>query len=160
MWSQSLFFAALSGLYASLASVCGKLALSSHVAEHWLKLLPDSLRIPIVSLELLSLGVLLEVSCVFLIEWSLRIAGLLGLIYFNASMLSTFAKALATSDSTVTATGTNFAFNFFFSGISGLVVFNEPVVNRWWLGASLMLLGVLLINRDASKRQDEQQHLD
>jgi drug/metabolite transporter (DMT)-like permease len=33
------------------------------------------------------------------------------------------------------------------------VVFGEPVMDRWWLGASLMLLGVVMINRDAARRQ-------
>jgi hypothetical protein len=72
MWNHSLGYAALSGLYASLASVCGKLALSSHVAHHWLRTLPVTLHTPYFSVELRVLSTVLDVSFAFLLQWLIR----------------------------------------------------------------------------------------
>jgi len=73
-----------------------------------------------------------------------------GLVFaFNAVMWTLFVKSLQRTSSVV-ATITNTASNFFFTAVSGWLLFGENLPASWWCGASLVVAGLLLINWDHS----------
>ncbi|KAJ1949315.1 hypothetical protein IWQ62_006753 [Dispira parvispora] len=74
-----------------------------------------------------------------------------GLIFAcNALMWAMFSKALHKADSSVTVTVYNTAVNFCLTAVLGRLAFNEPLCLRWWFGASLILLGSVLMSQSSS----------
>lgn len=49
------------------------------------------------------------------------------------------------SPSTVISVVSATASNFFFSGVFGFLFFSEPLALQWWLGATLIMSGLLII---------------
>ncbi|XP_031477117.1 uncharacterized protein LOC116248461 [Nymphaea colorata] len=55
--------------------------------------------------------------------------------------------------SSLQATVTNFATNFLASGISGFILFREPLSSQWFLGAFLILLGVFVMSKSSIEKK-------
>ncbi|KAI9483075.1 MAG: hypothetical protein EXX96DRAFT_129645 [Benjaminiella poitrasii] len=73
----------------------------------------------------------------------------------NSVMWTTFTKALNAAPSSVQVSIVNGAVNFSTSAMLGYVVFDEPLSLKWWLGASFILSGTVLLSQ--SQKRIEQQ---
>lgn len=62
----------------------------------------------------------------------------------NGLMLSCFVKGLHETDS-LTATVTSAAVNFMLSAVGGFLFFQEQLSTRWFLGATVILVGVAFL---------------
>ncbi|KAL6770589.1 hypothetical protein ACKKBF_B31850 [Auxenochlorella protothecoides x Auxenochlorella symbiontica] len=74
-----------------------------------------------------------------------------GLVLCNILGLALFHRTLAHTSS-LFATAASTAANMVFSGILGRAVFGEPLRAWWWAGASIMLLGVTVLQAAATQR--------
>ncbi|KAI7890414.1 uncharacterized protein EV154DRAFT_386562, partial [Mucor mucedo] len=121
-------FAIISGFFAALSSVFAKL-FSDERTELFLSSIADQLDlVPEKSSFLVARGV-----CFALI------------FACNSIMWTTFTKALNAAPSSVQVSIVNGAVNFSASAILGYLVFNEPLALRWWIGASFILAGTILL---------------
>ncbi|KAI8099526.1 uncharacterized protein BX664DRAFT_321512 [Halteromyces radiatus] len=90
----------------------------------------------------------------------LAIRGICFLLIFgcNSLMWTLFTKALHDAPSSIQVTIINGAMNLATSAIMGWIIFQEPLALRWWIGASFMLAGTILISqsqkRMAEKKKD------
>ncbi|KAF9583551.1 hypothetical protein BGW38_009196 [Lunasporangiospora selenospora] len=66
----------------------------------------------------------------------------------NAAMWTLFTKALNRSQSSATITVINSSANFCITALLGYVLFSEPLALQWWFGASLIVLGGVLVGTD------------
>ncbi|XP_071785335.1 transmembrane protein 42-like [Asterias amurensis] len=73
------------------------------------------------------------------------------LFLFNAIMWTLFVKSLQLSRSSLEATITNSSANFFFSAVIGHLVFGEALSWTWWLGSSIIVLGLWMIHKGSNK---------
>ncbi|KAF0697380.1 Aste57867_11932 [Aphanomyces stellatus] len=76
--------------------------------------------------------------------WGMRvvhIAFFVAMLLSNTFMLSFFVRGLHETDS-LTATITSSAANFVTTAVVGYVVFHEQLPLQWWLGASVILMGM------------------
>ncbi|KAF9985644.1 hypothetical protein BGZ65_010286 [Modicella reniformis] len=72
-----------------------------------------------------------------------------GLIFIcNAAMWTLFTKALNRSKSSATVTVINSASNFCLTAMLGYALFSEPLALQWWFGASLIVIGSVLVSSD------------
>ena len=78
---------------------------------------------------------------------TLRAISLVALIALNSAMLSFFVKALR-EDGSVVGTTLNMCANVSATSLLGFVLFNEAerMTPKWFLGASLVLVGVFCIS--------------
>ncbi|CEG47124.1 uncharacterized protein PHALS_03777 [Plasmopara halstedii] len=91
----------------------------------------------------------------FIISSAVRILCLALMLGTNGLMLSCFVKSLHETDS-LTATVTSAAVNFMLSGAGGFFFFQEHLPARWFLGASLILVGMgFLLHGDATEDDSE-----
>ncbi|KAL5706567.1 hypothetical protein ACHQM5_024717 [Ranunculus cassubicifolius] len=74
------------------------------------------------------------------------------IIFFNISMWGCYVNSLKALSS-LQATVTNFATNFLSSGLAGFFLFNEPMSARWFLGAVLIVLGVLVLSKSSVEKK-------
>ncbi|CAO3611449.1 unnamed protein product [Mucor hiemalis] len=74
----------------------------------------------------------------------------------NSIMWTTFTKALNAAPSSVQVSIVNGAVNFSTSAILGYVVFNEPLALRWWIGASFILAGTILLSQSQKRLEEEE----
>ncbi|GLE01571.1 hypothetical protein PINS_up010401 [Pythium insidiosum] len=91
----------------------------------------------------------------------LRVASLALMLATNAAMLGFFVQGLHETDS-LTATVTSAAVNFMLSAAGGRVLFGEHLPAQWFLGATLILVGMgCLLHGDAedddTKKKKEKQ---
>ncbi|KAK7873358.1 hypothetical protein R5R35_011389 [Gryllus longicercus] len=77
----------------------------------------------------------------------LKIILLLAMFLSNACVWTFFVKALHSSKSSLSATVTSSATNYFCSALAGYLFFNEVTSLLWWAGTSLIIIGILVINR-------------
>lgn len=59
-----------------------------------------------------------------------------------------------------TQTSSTHGFAFIVQALVGVVLFNESLSLRWWMGASLIVLGLLLIHRANRKDSHEMHKVD
>ncbi|XP_063604511.1 transmembrane protein 42-like [Penaeus indicus] len=132
-------YAVVSGLFAALASLCGKYAMASSEAQD----LCEATLTAFNSEE----DVIKKID--FLCD---QYAVVLRVLFFglmvgvNCIMWTTFTKALRFSSTSLEATITNTAANFFFTAILGQVLFGEVVRSLWWMGTVLIISGLLLMH--------------
>ncbi|KAK3729572.1 hypothetical protein QZH41_017188 [Actinostola sp. cb2023] len=75
---------------------------------------------------------------------------------FNALMWTLFVKSLRKCSSTAVATVTNTGSNLVCTAILGIVFFGETQTMKWWIGASMIIMGLVLIHHsNKSKRMDD-----
>lgn len=68
-------------------------------------------------------------------------------IVFNIAMWALFTAALTRSSSTTRVSIVNVSSNFFITAILGAIIFVEKLPPGWWLGASLLAAGNVVIGR-------------
>ena len=128
-------YAIKSGFLAASASVAGK-----------------------VTFDFSSISLVSRLAGNFLID-ELSVRGLFFLLMLavNSWMLSSYVFAMEISSSALTPTVVNFATNFIFSVVFSVLFFSEggnSLKNeKWWLGASLIISGVVLILADNRKNR-------
>ncbi|EMC91970.1 hypothetical protein BAUCODRAFT_79125 [Baudoinia panamericana UAMH 10762] len=66
---------------------------------------------------------------------------------FNAVMWGLFTRALTLATSTVRVSVINTSANFMLTAVLGLAIFRESLPALWWLGASLLVAGSVIIGR-------------
>ncbi|KAH9426308.1 hypothetical protein DERP_010875 [Dermatophagoides pteronyssinus] len=127
----------LSGLFASLASVFGKIATSSKICQSYLQSIlsiytddDDSNEIQI-----------------WLIR-AIQILAFAAMILVNSIMWTQFSLALAHSRYTIQVTTVNTVTNFICSAIFGIIIFNETITIQWTIGITLILIGIILLKRN------------
>ncbi|SAM05862.1 hypothetical protein [Absidia glauca] len=146
MGSSFIPFAVLSGFFAALSSVFAKLftderttTLVATLSTYFSKYYP------------LSSGV--DDTHVFL----LVIRGICFLLIFgcNSLMWTLFTKALHDAPSSIQVTIVNGAMNLATSAILGFLVFQEPLALRWWIGASFMLAGTIMVSQSQKRLENK-----
>ncbi|EER24206.1 hypothetical protein CPC735_055760 [Coccidioides posadasii C735 delta SOWgp] len=63
----------------------------------------------------------------------------------NITMWALFTRALTAASSSTQVTITNTTANFLVTAILGMVVFRERVAPLWWLGATIMATGCIIV---------------
>ena len=66
---------------------------------------------------------------------------------FNALMWTLFTMALTRAASTTRVSLINTSFNFLLTAVSGWLVFGEKLPPLWWVGASGLVVGNVVIGR-------------
>ncbi|XP_061162515.1 transmembrane protein 42-like [Saccostrea echinata] len=133
---RGLMLAVSAGIMAALGSVSAKLATSDHI-------LMDTCQI------IFRIGICHQLSLL------MRIVFFAMIFVCNGMMWTLFTKSLQFCSSTAEATVTNTASNFLISALIGVALFNETLSLRWWIGASLIVTGLLLIHRANRKESEE-----
>ncbi|KAG0044206.1 hypothetical protein BGZ83_010556 [Gryganskiella cystojenkinii] len=154
--STAIPTAILAGTFAALASVFAKLTLDARTVE-FLHHACNTFLAPTTpyctSLFIAKEG---ETSPVVVAVRS----ACFGLIFIcNAAMWTLFTKALNRSKSSATVTVINSAANFCLTAVLGYALFSEPLAMQWWFGASLIVMGSVLVSTDeantTSKKKKE-----
>ncbi|CAO3639450.1 unnamed protein product [Mucor fragilis] len=137
--SSFIPFAIISGFFAALSSVFAKLfsdertaVFHSYISGHF-HVVPEHTSL------LITRGV-----CFALI------------FVCNSVMWTTFTKALNAATSSVQVSIVNGAVNFSASAILGYLVFDEPLALRWWIGASFILAGTILLSQSQRRLEEEE----
>ncbi|XP_064393569.1 transmembrane protein 42-like [Halichondria panicea] len=128
------------GLCAALASVNSKLALDQNGTT-------IKLAVPCNWLS--------KQNCFFMVI-VLRCVCVILMLVFNAAMWALFVRALNRCSSTVEAAAVNSVSNFFFTAVFGKLLFGEVLALLWWLGASVILFGLVMINYGSSDQVTQQ----
>ncbi|XP_066289811.1 transmembrane protein 42-like [Branchiostoma lanceolatum] len=136
------------GLFAALASVCAKVAMATEEAAATCQVLVYQVSLLLQHEQ----GDGSEVVCELVLTYFRIIC--FGMVFvLNAVMWVFFTKALAICKSSVEATVTNTAANFFFSGVLGRVLFHEALSLLWYVGASCIVVGLLFIHRGSDTEE-------
>jgi drug/metabolite transporter (DMT)-like permease len=141
--------AAGAGLSAATASVLGKLAGSPadgrvvFWVRHGTRLLTGGLGI--------AAGGGFEDAVV----WGFRALCIAAMLGANGVMWSLFVRAMAGSTS-VRASVINNASNYFLSGTAGWLLFGELLPPMWWLGASFICVGLVLVLSDQPSKEESE----
>ncbi|KAK2189000.1 hypothetical protein NP493_118g04026 [Ridgeia piscesae] len=134
------------GFCAALASVCAKLAMSPEIILHLCYQMLGSDNKQTTSETATS-----HICDLMLVYVRFTFFGLIFL--FNALMWTVFVKSLQTCSSSLEATVTNTAANFFFTAVIGWGFFHESLSLLWWIGSSLTITGLVLIHRGMAKEK-------
>jgi drug/metabolite transporter (DMT)-like permease len=94
-------------------------------------------------------------SCEILVSIA-RLSCLGLMLAANGLMLSFFVKGLHETDS-LTATVTSAAVNFMLSAAGGLLFFQELLPARWFVGATIILVGVAFLLHGDAKPKPKQE---
>ncbi|KAL6061158.1 hypothetical protein QOT17_013075 [Balamuthia mandrillaris] len=160
-----LLFAALAGSCAAMASVFGKLAMDSSIAQNtWLPLAGWSLTTlnTTSSFSLDDNAILFSVldHSISLLDGVVITLRLLcfGLFFLsNLLMWNMFVKSLNNTSSSLVPTVINTATNFFLSAVLAWLLFDESLSWSWAFGASFILVGLVLISRSTTEEEEEKQ---
>ncbi|CAG8445279.1 14719_t:CDS:2 [Funneliformis caledonium] len=141
-------FSILSGTFAALASVFAKLFTDARtfvVAQYLCNIIVNE-------------------NCEDILNETIRVKFLriccFGSIFIcNTLMWTFFTKALNKSSSSLQVTVLNTATNFCMTAVLGNIIFGEILSLQWWIGASLIVIGTLLVNdrKDQMKNKDKRQ---
>lgn len=74
-------------------------------------------------------------------------------VLFNVTMWGCYVNSLKALSS-LQATVTNFATNFLTSGLAGYFLFEEALSFRWFAGAMLIVVGVLVLSKSSIERKE------
>ncbi|XP_018009507.1 transmembrane protein 42-like [Hyalella azteca] len=135
-------YAIISGVYAALGAMFGKLAMTSHEA---IDLCTDILVLSAVADP--------HVPCNNWGLW-LRIAAFLLMVTMNTLMFVVLTKAFRFCSTSIEATITSAAANFLFTGILGKGLFGEEVTGVWWLGLVFILCGLMLLHHTNAAKEE------
>lgn len=153
---QGMFLALAAGFLAASASLCGKFSMTSTEALLTCKSLlgfyyfevnvDDNMNVrPNDHNFIMQQAEQLHHTCLqFLMTF--RALFFVFMILCNTIMWTVFTKSLHFCKSTLEATVTNTAANFFFTAIYGQVLFREVLSVMWWSGTGLIIIGLLFIN--------------
>ncbi|KAG6432062.1 hypothetical protein SASPL_103635 [Salvia splendens] len=73
-------------------------------------------------------------------------------VLFNVIMWGCYVNSMK-SLSALQATVTNFATNFLTSGMSGYILFNESLPLKWFAGAALIVIGVVVLSKSSIEKK-------
>ncbi|KAG8377886.1 hypothetical protein BUALT_Bualt08G0080200 [Buddleja alternifolia] len=73
-------------------------------------------------------------------------------IFFNVVMWGCYVNSLK-SLSSLQATVTNFATNFLSSGLAGFFLFEESLPIKWFAGATLIVIGVIVLRKSSIEKK-------
>ncbi|EYU38845.1 hypothetical protein ABFS82_03G066800 [Erythranthe guttata] len=73
-------------------------------------------------------------------------------VFFNVVMWGCYVNSMK-SLSSLQATVTNFATNFLSSGLSGLFLFEEALPVKWFAGAALIVIGVVVLSKSSIEKK-------
>ncbi|XP_051139963.1 uncharacterized protein LOC127257540 [Andrographis paniculata] len=73
-------------------------------------------------------------------------------IFFNVLMWGCSVNSMK-SLSSLQATVTNFATNFLSSGLAGFFLFKEALPVKWFVGASLIVAGVIVLSKSSIEKK-------
>ncbi|KAI7868509.1 hypothetical protein BDF14DRAFT_1794043 [Spinellus fusiger] len=135
-------FAILSGFFAALSSVFAKLFSDERTAVYH-EMISKTGYLP---LDLSS-----ETSLM-----AMRVLCFVFVFVCNSVMWTLFTKALNRAPSSVQVSVVNGAINFGTSAVAGFLVFNEPLAFRWWIGASFILAGTILLSQSQEKLEKQE----
>lgn len=80
-------------------------------------------------------------------------------VFFNILMWTLFTKALTRASSTTRVSIVNVSTHFFITALLGAVIFHEKLPALWWIGASLLITGNVVIGkREAEEKQSSSTH--
>lgn len=130
------------GLFACLASVFGKLALSED----------DIMRI---CMEVGKFSQLDLVGPCSRLSPVVRVVCIALIIASNSLMWLFFTKAMNASSTTAAALAVNSAANFLLTGIAGAVLFGETLSLQWAVGTMFILAGLICINVHISREEGQ-----
>ncbi|XP_031563169.1 transmembrane protein 42-like [Actinia tenebrosa] len=134
-----LTLAIAAGSSAATASSFAKLAMSPEILRRFV--CHDILLSLAVSSQQPNLCSWMVISC--------RVLSFVLVFIFNALMWTLFVKSLRKCSSTAVATVTNTGSNLVCTAILGVTFFEESQSLRWWIGASLILMGLILIHHSS-----------
>ncbi|KAI8975009.1 hypothetical protein BDB01DRAFT_853663 [Pilobolus umbonatus] len=137
-YSSFIPYSIISGVFAALSSVFAKLfsdertaLFHTHIASY-LNMEPEKISLMFTRL-----------TCFVLIFGC------------NSVMWTSFTKALNMAPSSIQVSIVNGAVNLGTSAILGSLIFNEPLTLRWWIGASFILTGTILLSHSQKKREEK-----
>ena len=90
------------------------------------------------------------------VELPVRVICFLLNLASNAVMWVLFTKALAAATSSTRVSVLNVSANFFVTAILGMLIFSEGLPLGWWLGASLLVAGSVVIGAREGAQENEQ----
>ncbi|KAI9298528.1 hypothetical protein K502DRAFT_345964 [Neoconidiobolus thromboides FSU 785] len=125
----------LSGIYASLASVVGKLSTdpkTNVLISTFCQVTKSHLCERLVASYLLPV---------------LRIIFFILMFTLNGLMWTTYTKALSSANSSIQVSVVNNATNMVTTAVLGYLIFNEVNGMLWWLGVSLVISGTVVLNK-------------
>ncbi|KAJ2812599.1 pyridoxamine-phosphate oxidase [Coemansia furcata] len=132
--APSSFFALSAGVFAALSSVSAKLAVDQHTES-----VAQALALIFPSAGSRVLGLLTR-------------AGMLAAIGIcNFFMWLFFTKALRYGQSTPRVMMLQTVANFATTAACGVYIFGDVLAVRWWMGASLIAVGLALLNSEKSE---------
>ncbi|KAL3840246.1 hypothetical protein ACJIZ3_024837 [Penstemon smallii] len=73
-------------------------------------------------------------------------------IFFNIIMWGCYVNSLKALSS-LQATVTNFATNFLTSGLAGFFIFEESLPVKWFAGAVLIVIGVIILSKSSIEKK-------
>jgi drug/metabolite transporter (DMT)-like permease len=79
-------------------------------------------------------------------RWEGRVGCYVGVVTCNVAMWTLYVRSLA-SLSSLQATVLNFAANFLLSGFAGFLIFEEATHFQWFLGATLIVMGIMVLSK-------------
>ncbi|XP_043675996.1 transmembrane protein 42-like isoform X1 [Vespula pensylvanica] len=94
---------------------------------------------------------------VFLKPMLLKVSLLVLMVVTNTIGCTFFVKALNGSESSLPATVASTAMNYVCSAFLGFIIFGESTSLTWWCGASLVILGLILICYTPNKENSTSQ---
>ncbi|CAL1372902.1 unnamed protein product [Linum trigynum] len=74
-------------------------------------------------------------------------------VVFNVTMWGCYVNSLKALSS-LQATVTNFATNFISSGLAGSFLFNESLSSKWFAGAFLIVVGVIILSNSSIEHKE------
>ncbi|KAG2173684.1 hypothetical protein INT43_005104 [Umbelopsis isabellina] len=131
-----------SGTFAALASVFAKLFTDEKTSQFTQS-----------TLELLPISKYSE-TAEFYVSSTVRIICFILIFGCNSLMWTIFTKALNRAPSSTAVSIVNSAANFSVSALAGYIVFGEPLALSWWVGATLIITGTLILTRANSKMEE------
>ncbi|KAJ1816192.1 pyridoxamine-phosphate oxidase [Coemansia sp. RSA 2671] len=132
--APSSFFALSAGVFAALSSVSAKLAVDQHTES-----VAQALGLIFPGFDGRLLGLVTRASMVAAIGAS------------NFFMWLLFTKALRYGQSTARVMMLQTVANFATTAACGVYMFGDALAIRWWMGASLIAVGLALLNTEKSE---------
>jgi uncharacterized membrane protein len=90
-----------------------------------------------------------------MVEGALRMAVFVSSFVISALMWTLYTRALASAPSAIQANVMNTAANFVLAALFGVILFGETLGGSWWLGASLLIAGTVIIGKRTSSETPE-----
>ncbi len=72
-------------------------------------------------------------------------------------MWALYTRALARAPSAIQANVLNTAANFVLAALAGMLLFGERLESLWWIGASLLIAGTVIIGKRSPVEANDQQ---